>query len=319
MAMRRQVVSAYALLATFIMSAVAFGGSSEGKEYESGDEWVYDIDMTIETMVLSGTVAYSFDGESSKSVAGYAYSTYEMKYDGSLTIAGTLEGYAVSGTASIDGVESLDQASLDTIVSDYNISMTIATVVLGTPVSMEFWKHEVSTYSPPGGVGEEPENPDVGASWTKTYTVHSEIMSYEDGDITEDSSSESTIRTYTYLGVKTITVPAGTFECDVIQTDDGDSITTDWYSDKVGAYVKSVYESGSSGSGTQLLTSFSYTPPSSGGGLSNAMVLMASGIAVVVAVVVVVAWVLMRRRSPPKEQQAGPVPQEPGPPMPPEG
>ena len=320
MAMRRWSVSAQAFLVVLLVTAVASGGSSAGDEYESGDSWVYDIDMTMESMLLSGTYTLSFDGESSKSVAGYVYSTYEMKYHGSMTVTGTILGLAGSGTGTIDEVDSLDQESLDVVVSDYNLWMTLSVVVLGSPVSMEYWEHNVSTYSPPGGVGDEPEDPDEGTSWTKTYTVHSETMVKLDGvDITEESSSISVTETYTYLGVKTITVPAGTFKCDVIQTDYGDYITTDWYCDDVGTYVKSVYESGSSESGTELLTSFSYTPPSSGGGLSNAMILMISGIVVVVVVVILVAWVLMRRRPPPKEQQTSPIIQEPGPPRPPAG
>jgi hypothetical protein len=317
MAMRGGIVSTCALLVTFILSAVSFGGLGAGDKYESGDEWVYDFDMTIETILLSGTVTYSFDGESSKSVAGYAYNTYEMGYDGSMTISGTLEGYAVTGTATIRGVDSLEQATLDEIRSDFNLSMTLTAVVNNIPATLVMWEHNISTYSPPGGVGEEPEDPDEGASWTETYTVHSETMSYDDGDITENSYSVSATETHTYLGVKTITVPAGTFECEVIQTDDGDDISTDWHCDDVGTYVKSVYGLGSSESGTMLLTSFSYTPPPSGVGLSSATILMVSGIAVVVAVVVIVALFLMRRRSPPKELPTGPVPQGPDPPMPP--
>lgn len=320
MAMRGQVVAVYAFLAAFLVSVAASDGSSaEDEYYETGDAWIYDIDMTMDSMLLSGTYTESFDGESSKSVAGYAYSTYEMKYHGSMTVTGTLWGYAVSGTATINGVDFLDQESLNVIVSDLHLSMSLSVVYLGSPVSVEYWEHNVSTYSPPGGVGDEPEDPDEGTSWTKTYTVHSETVINDDGDITEESPSFSVTETYTYMGVQTITVPAGTFECEVIQTDDGDSIWTDWYSDSVGTYVKSVYEAGSSQSGTELLKSYSYTPPPSEGGLSNATILMVSGIAIVVVVVIIVAWVLMRRRSPPKEQKTSPVAQGPSPPGPPAG
>lgn len=316
MAMRRLVASVHTLFVVFVMSSIASSGICSEGEYETGDEWIYNFDMQLETMTLSGTVTYSFDGESSKSVAGFAYSTYEIGFGGSLAIGGTMQGYTVSGTAAIAGTDSVDKASLNTIVSDYNISMTV-TVATFIPVTLVMWEHNVTTYSPPSGTGEEPDDPDEGESWTKTYTVHYETMAYDDGAITVDSSSVSVTKTYTYLGVRTITVAAGTFECEVIQEDDGDSITTDWYCDDVGTHVKSVYESSSSGSGTEVLTSFSYTPPSTGGDLSNAMILIASGIAVVVVVVITVAWILMRRRSPPKEVQTSPVIQEPGPPRPP--
>jgi hypothetical protein len=318
-AMKTSGLTAGALLVALLMTAIASGGSCAEDEYESGDSWAYDLDMTIESLLLSGTTTSTYDGESSKSVAGYAYSTYEMRYHGSMTVTGSIEGYAVTGTATLNEVDSIDQESMNLVVSDYTMSMTMSVVILGTAYGMDYSEHNVSTYSPPGGVGDEPKDPDEGTSWTKTYNVHYETTVNDDGDITTESSSISLTGTYTYLGIRTITVPAGTFECEVIQTDYGDGISTDWYCDDVGTYVKSVYESGSTQSGTEHLTSFSYTPPSSGGALSNAMMFMIAGIVVVAVVVVVVAWILVRRKSPPDGQQIGPVTQGPGSPKPPAG
>jgi hypothetical protein len=323
MAMRGQVLSAYALLSCIIVSAIAFGGAGEGEVLESGDYWTYNVDMTTDGLDLKGTTTYTFDGESTKSIAGNVYSTYEIRFDGSMAITGLMSGKAASGEASIYGVESLDQVDLDTIVTDQNMSMNITLLGGSVPVTMKFWDHNVSTYSPPGGTGEEPENLDVGDSWTKTYTVHSEVTRSDDGNITKKSFSKSTTVTYTYLGIETIISGAGTFECHAVQADDGESITTDWYSDEVGMSVKSVYESDFSESGTQILKSFSYTPPStpapSGGGPSNVFVFMAVGVAVAAIVVVVVAWILMRKKSPPKVQQADLRLHGSGPPIPPEG
>src|SRR4030042_274216 len=115
-------------------------------------------------MILAGTVTYSSEGEGSVSVAGYSYDTYEFELDGSLTISGTLEGYTISGTAFMEGTESVDQKSLDLISSDTNLSMSVTVYVLGTPMTLDIWEHGVSTYSPPGGVGEEPEDPEEDAS-----------------------------------------------------------------------------------------------------------------------------------------------------------
>jgi len=318
MRVKRRVVSASAFLMVLLVSAFAAGESIAGDEYEAGDSWTYDMEMTIESLQLSGTYTQTFDGESTQTVAGYTYSTYEIGYHGSLTITGTMLGYTVSGTATVSGVDSVDQNSLNVVVGDYEISMEYSVVIGSTPVTMEYSEHNISKISPPGGVGEEPEHPDEGTSWTKTYTVHSETTINDDGDISTESSSFTARETYTYMGVQTITVPAGTFECEVIQTDDGESISTGWYCDDTGTYVKSAYETGSSQTATRLLKSYSYTPPSSGG-LSSAMMLMIAGIAVVVVVAVVVAWVLLRRKSPPMEQQVSPTVQQPGPPMPPAG
>ena len=312
-------ISAQVLLLVLAVAAVTSGGSCAGDMYESGDSWTYDMDVTMGSLVLSGTYTCSFDGKSSKSVAGYVYSTYEMKYHGSMTVSGAYAGYNTAGTAIIDEYVSVDQELLEVVVSDYSLSMTISVFVTNFPVSMAYSENNVSTYSPPSGVGAEPKDPDEGTSWTKTYTVYSEVRVNDDGDITEESYSIPVTETYTYMGVKTITVPAGTFKCEVIQTDHGDHISTDWYSDDVGAYVKSAYQSGSSESGTEVLTSFSYTPPSSGGGLSTAMILMMSGIVIAAVVVAIVAWFFIRKRTPPTQQRTSPIIQEPGPPRPPAG
>lgn len=318
MTMSAKVLMAGTLTVLFMLCAGASSVAGKSDAYQPGDEWTYDMDMTIDTVVLSGTVRYYFDGEDTRSVAGYQYVTYEIRCHGSMAITGTVEGYSVSGTASIDGVDSVDQRSLDVVVSESNLSMTMSTTVLFVPMSMEFWVHNVDTYSPPGGVGDEPQSKEEGVSWTKTYNTHTETMTSEDGDITTDSSSDSETETYTYMGLKSVTVPAGEFECDVIQTNDGDSITTDWYNDRVGTYVKSVYQSGSSESGTLLLKSYSYTPPSSGT-LSTAMTLIGLGVAAAAVVAVVAIWMVRNGKRKSQEMQASQVPLEPEPPIPPAG
>ena len=249
-----------ALLVVFVFASIAATGASAEAAYKTGDEWVYDFDMQLGTLTLSGTLTYSFEGESSTSVAGFTYSTYEMGSQGSLAVGGTVQGYTASGTATMVGTDSLDQANLYTIISESNLSMTV-TVATAIPMTMVYWEHNITTYSPPGGMGAEPANPAEGASWTMTQTEHYEDMTYDNGDITKVASSVSVTTTYTYLGVRTITVPAGKFDCNVTQEDDGDGITTNWYCDDVGSLVKSSYQSGSSTSGTQVLTSYTYTPP----------------------------------------------------------
>jgi len=242
---------------------IVFGASDAeaiSDEYEAGDNWIYDCTMNIDTMVLSGLVTESFEGLSTKSVGGYIYTTYEMKTHGVLAISGSFEGFVVSGSASITDIDSVDTESLNKVVSDVNLSMTISVTILGIPVTVEAWEHNVTTYSPPGGLGDEPDCPFEGQSWTKSYTVHYESTSCFDGDISSTSGSVSETVTYTYLGEKSMTVPAGTFFCDVIQQDHGEGISTDWYNSTVGMQVKSAYEEGSN-SGTMLLMSYSYTPP----------------------------------------------------------
>ena len=307
MAMTRTTIVAATLLA---LCAVASAGIAESDVYESGDEWVYDMSMTMESMILTGTITYSSEGKGSASVAGYSYDTYEIESDGLLTISGTLDGYTITGTASMIGTESVDQKSLYLIKDDANLSMSITFIVYPFPATIHLWRHGVSTYSPPGGVGETPEDPEEGESWTKTYTVHSEIMDYRDGEITTESSSISETRTYTYMGKQSVSVPAGTFECEVIQVDDGDSITTYWVTYNVGREVKSEYEAGFSQSGTALLKSYSYDPSPSGG-ISTTTALAISGVVIAVVVAVVVILLLIKRKSRTQEPPLGTDPPNP--------
>ena len=313
--MRGRGLSASALLGIALLSASAFGVSGAQVVFKLGDQWIYDMSMTIGEITMEGSVTYSYDGESTETVAGHNYSTYEMKYHGSMDISGFMSGYQTTGTATILGVDSMDTTNLDSIVSDYNLSMTAMTLYQGTPMTLVRWVHDVTKYSPPGGLGDVPEDPHVGESWTKIRTMYSNTMTSDNGVITEDSYARVVNETYTYLGVKTISVPAGTFKCEVIQANDGTNLETQWYSDEVGMLVKDVYEAGPSESGTQLLTSFRYTSPPSGISQSDTL-MIASGVAGAAVAAVIIAWAFTRRGSPPKGQPSGPFPQEPGPPPP---
>jgi hypothetical protein len=304
--MARVVLVACLALVGMLVLASSGTQANDSDFYEIGDEWVYDMTMEMDPVTLTGTMTYSVDGIKTETVAGVVYDVYDIGADCTLSLTGEYLTTTIEGTAIYTGRISVDVEELDAIRSDLNISMlmTFEGGLLIVPYESEWWAHTITTYSPPGGVGEEPDGFTEGVTWVMTYTVHTETMTYDDGDISSESESSTETRTCTCIGTETITVPAGTFDCEVVQVDDGDSIETNWYCEEVGNDVKSVYESGD-GDGSYVLRSYSFTPKDSDS--DNLMLYIAVG-AVVVAIAVVTVIAMMLRKKPDAPQV---VPSEP--------
>ncbi len=83
---------------------------------------------------------------------------------------------------------------------------------------------------------------------TKLVETRTTVVSYlGESGMQDETGTETNTWTYTVDRVEEITVTAGTFRCFVIvkRDDSGDKVQTDWYSDKVGRYVKRTeHESG---------------------------------------------------------------------------
>ena len=258
--------------------------------YEIGDEWVYDVTMDMGSVTLTGTTTFSVDEVKTETVAGLTYDVYSFGRDGSFLAEGEYLGMPmVEGTSTWTGSYSVDVDTLDTIRSDTNFSMSFK--VGDGSIFIEIWVHSITTYSPPGGIGVEPDEMTEGAIWFIMHTTHSEITTYESYYLTSDSYSSTETKIYRYIGRDTITVPAGNFDCEVIQVDDGESIETRWYSEAVGGDVKSVYES-SDGGGTYVLTSYSFTPK----GSDDSDMILYLGVGAVVVAAIIASVLLLRRR-----------------------
>ena len=287
--MARVVIVACLAFVGMLVLASSNTKANDSSFYEIGDEWVYDVTMEMGSVTLTGTTTFSVDEVKTETVAGLTYDVYSFGRDGSFLAEGEYLGMPmVEGTSTWTGSYSVDVDTLDTIRSDTNFSMSF--MVGDGSIFIETWVHSITTYSPPGGIGEEPDEMTEGAIWFIMHTTHSEIVTYEMYYITSDSYSSTETKIYRYIGRDTITVPAGVFDCVVIQVDDGNSIETYWYCEDVGGEVKSVYES-TDGDGTYVLTSYSFTPKDSDD--SDMMLYLAVGI---VAVIAVVASVLLFRR-----------------------
>ncbi len=315
-----RVLAAMCIAIASVLVLTSMGAEAEDtRSYDIGDNWVYEIDMEMEGMELSGTYTNSVDAVSTTSVAGVVYDTYTVGLDGDLTITGEIEGVTVTGSATYTGEQYVDMETADMVKSDLNLSMEVEMEILGMEISLDIWMRDIVTYSPPGGTGDAPEEPEEGDTWVMTYTEHYESTSFDGFSITSDSDSETVTVSYLYVGLETITVPAGTFDCEVVQMDDGEDIETDWYCDDVGAMVKSEYDSDSDMSMTYVLTSYEYTPDGSGDSL--VLYLAVGGIAIAAVIAVVVVLILMKRKKPVTPQPLAPGPAQPTdqPPAPPPG
>ncbi len=270
--------------------------------YSTGDEWTYHLTTTMDDMIMGGTLHRTYAGTTARIVNGSSCEVYELRSEIELTISGSYEGYGVMGSVTATEIVYQDKEYLDTLVDDYDESMTMTVVGLG---SVQVRIHNVSIYSPPGGIGEEPEQLDVGVTWTKTYTVRSEVTETYDGDLT--SSSYTVSETYTYLitAREEVTVPAGTFDCEVLQVTDPDGVTTYWLSEETGSEVKLVYEGDSGYWAMAVLRSYSYASADEFG---FDVVLLTVGMIAAVAVIVLVVVVLLlrKKKGPPKAQSPPP-------------
>jgi hypothetical protein len=276
--------------------------------YEIGNFWTYNLEMEADPMTLTGEVTFSIDGIKTETVAGVTYDVYDMGLDGGFSITGDYLGTTIEGTSSYTGSYSVEIQEFDEIRSNTNLSMSITMEggTLSEPYEYETWTHTVTTYSPPGGVGDEPDELTEGVNWVLTYTLHRETTESDDGVVSIESESYTETRTYTYIGRETVTVPAGTFDCEIVQVDDGDSIETSWICEDVGAEVKSVYESTDS-DGVYVLKSYSYTPKS----VDNEDMTLYIAIGGVVVVAAVASVLMLRRKR--GKAAAATLPEQPSP------
>lgn len=255
--------------------------------YTQGDHWVYDLSGTYGDATMTGSLNISFAGMTTRSLSGQTYDVYDVRYDSTNTWSGS-----ISGTSTAIEHMYVDVNSQDTIIDEYNQSDSLTITSGGSPESYNGWTYNKTTYTPPGGSGKWPSSLYKGETWTITYTETYDEMSYDGSSITSTSGTLIDVITYNVTDTESVTVPAGTFDCIVIQESTADSTYTRWYSYKVGNDVKLVSEPSSSESVTIVLRSYSLA----GSSTRQASVLYVGlGVAVaVVAVVVVVALMYLR-------------------------
>jgi hypothetical protein len=266
--------------------------------FTEGDYWLYYQTGVYGTATLSGSMNNSYAGMTSQTVSGTTYETYDIVYNSSYTWSGT----ALGTTRSIEHVY-VDQSSENTVIDEYNESDDITFGSGATTSTVHGWTYNRTVYNPPGGTGEWPSSYQVGDSWTITYTVDYTEISYDGTSTTTTSGSLVETTTYDVTKMETITVPAGTFDCVVMEISSPEYSYTRWYSDKVGNDVKIVSGSSSSDSTTAVLRAYSF----GGSGTSHvSLVYVGLGAAIAAtAAVLVLMLVIRRNRTKPADVQPG--------------
>ncbi len=280
-----------------LMVSLGNGVAADGGSYEDGDTWVYDVEILYESFEFSGSMTHVVVGDEVTESAGLDYEVYNISVDGKLWITGEYEGVDIVGTYTYNGSAYLEMDDLDLVRSEERIVTAMTFEYASVPTYFEYVEETTTTYSTPGGVGDEPEDPTDGDSWELAFTYKTESMYDDNGEISYDSDISVEQVGFTYLRKETITVPAGTYECDVIHAFNGETRETYWTCDEAGGDVKYMYESVSGENGTYLLRSTTFAPTST---LGIALIYVSIG--AVAAAAAVVAFLLVRRSKGAKSQ-----------------
>ena len=277
-------------------------GTAQGGYFGYGDEWIYDVSMGFDGMTMSGTVRYYYAGETTRTSFGEAYDVYDIQSMGSLAVSGSSAGVTLYGTTTMEESACYTTDTLGIVYYQYSESMEVHRTEGNVTETMVYTTSNVTTYSPPGGVGSQPLAASPGDSWTKTFTMHSEVTEYDGVSTSNYSADYSQTITFKFLRTETITVPAGTFKCNVVQQTDPEGVVTSWLNDKVGFEVRIVYDYNQSGTATYDLKS--YWHESSGDVQKDSQFLVA-GVAVAIGAAGIAVFLALRKkqRAPPTAQE----------------
>ncbi len=265
--------------------------------FTQGDYWLYDLAGGYPNTAVSGVVNLSYAGLTTMSVAGKTYDVYDLIYDSDFSWTGSITGTSTSIQHSY-----VDVISENTVAVTYNESDYLTIQSGGSFEAFNGWVYNMTSYDPPGGQGNWPSTLNTGDTWNITYTEVYEERTFNGSFLNSTSGSWTYVTTYYVRGSQTITVPAGTFNCLVIQESTPESTYTRWYSSQVGSDVKQNAVSSSGENLTWLLRSYSFavtsTPNVSG-------VYLSIGAGVAITATVIVLLLFMRRRRPHQSMLAG--------------
>ncbi len=290
---REALFLAIAILAVSILPAQ--GANAQG--FSKGDVWVYSVVDTSSVMTLEGTATTSYVGMGSVTVNGTVFKVYIIDFNTSLegNDSGTNTEIKVSERAYYT------VSNLDLVKDDYWGNLTQVNLSSGSIVG-DVQTHNVTTIFPPGGFGSWPSTLTLGETWTIAYpTSSTETRGGSGGSGTITSFFNETV-VYTYDGTESVTVPAGTFSCLVLNESSSDSTQTLWQSDVAGSQARIVQRSNSGETTTWELVEYSYMK----GASRTPVAYYAIGASVAVLAVAIVALMLWRQRKKQNPVEEGP-------------
>jgi len=307
-----RVTKASMLIAAFMLlaSTIPCAGQSEDP---IGGEWVYSFNDDYYGMVFSGTWTLSCERIVKSPLGDPQMDVVEYH---SLLVATGSDSTAMAsyeGTMTMSEEMYYDAETSDAVGYISNQHMDMRFVTGNATSEYRFDERNETVYTPPGGSGTEPTAMNAGDSWTETYTKVSNSSGYEDGGYYSEESTWTETLEFTYLGLETVSVPAGVFQCDKIEIVASDGVVeTYWYSVEVSSQVKieDEYESGEIM--TYELASYSLERNPSGGtvemGSDLFMVAFCSFIVATVVAVVCASNIVKERRPPTRELEDIPPP-----------
>lgn len=283
-------------MATFSARA---GSIDRGK----GEFWTYDMSTLTSIMGfdvnLSGSVTYTYEGQSTVIVGGVEHSANYLSSEGSLKGSVVVLGQTLgSAEVSLAGAEYELSGTIGVLVENLT-SMTAVTFGAGLTSFTYHLQVQTTVTTDPPALGEfDPESALLGSQWTQTSAVSSTVVDFEDGAVV-NTTADSTTVTYTAnvaSSQEQLDTPAGTFETMRVEVSDGQGNyeLLWWASDANNLVRHEVHKNDSSAPVlTKILTDYGTRSPTS-------MMLFAvvGGVVFVVAVVALVLAFRNRLRRP---------------------
>ncbi|HIJ17675.1 MAG TPA: hypothetical protein HA364_07875 [Thermoplasmata archaeon] len=298
-----------AVLSLFVPPAAAVNRSE-------GDYWLYEGEMDLGEITVSGSFRYEFEAKDSLVVGSETYDVDVLKVTGSM--AGETDGSAlIPGSVEMvfDGYTYEIEGGIASVREDMyawgNITVGTGSLALVTRVEMQ----DVTTYSPPLLSGFADGETGTGDEWNETTNVTRTVTHWTNGTM-DITSSDEDVETYSFsvaAAEETVTTDAGTFSClKMTVTRDSRVSHVYWYSSDVSSWVKiSTYSPLDDSAPYMTLELAEYEHSA----CSDTMIILIIGLGILVAVVVVVVVLLMMRKR--GGILAGPPQQMPPPPPPP--
>ncbi|MCJ7606311.1 MAG: hypothetical protein MUO94_00500 [Thermoplasmata archaeon] len=289
----RWAYSVAAVASAFVIALVLLNqGASATLSRSEGDFWEYSIATEFADVTVSGSIVYSYDGQSVISVGGTVHHVDVMRLSGNFSyvddevilvqVTGLISGYAYEVT----GDSGLVMETVTMIATQYS----------GAPPSQFetlMTLHETSTYMPPEYAGLASDEIDTGDSWTITSSV-SVVTNWTEGAETLDTLEESSITfEYTVESVgEEVATPAGTFSVVEIAVTYPGGREVLWFSSDVGHYVQIQRFNGTEADPFEqmVLRSYSYD-----GGEDRVVVIIAILLVVATAVILLMLVLAIHR------------------------
>jgi hypothetical protein len=201
-------------------------GQAEMPEFNIGDRWEY----LSTTLGMNMSMTFEISEQTTIDVNGTNYNVWAIEADSTIDFLGYY-------TAESTGYNYHLISNMAVVKSD----MTMSVIGIDSTI--------IITYEPPKADIDFPLT--IGKTWTSSFTETTQTDVMGETEYSQYNSSFN----YTVIGMETITVEAGTFECYKIEADDGEgTLVTIWYSSEVKNKVKEVTSSwGTIDTETQLV------------------------------------------------------------------